>query len=85
MLERARARDPSVRGCLNFLARVVCRVFESCSFSDKYTKGGRAYVYTVKSCTKATACVQYFNFLERLLFKCGFYLRAVMCNVLRNP
>ena len=32
---------------------------------------------TVKSCIKAAAYVQFFNFLVRLLFKCGFYLRAV--------
>ena len=31
---------------------------------------------TVKSCIKAAAYVQFFNFLVRLLFKCGFYLRA---------
>ena len=33
-------------------------------------------VTTVKSCIKAVAYVQFFNFLVRLLFKCGFYLRA---------
>ena len=31
---------------------------------------------TVKSCIKAAAYVQFFNFLVRLLFKCGFYLRV---------
>ena len=31
---------------------------------------------SVKSCIKAAAYVQFFNFLVRLLFKCGFYLRA---------
>ena len=32
---------------------------------------------TVKSCIKAVAFVQFFNFLVWLLFKCGFYLRVV--------
>ena len=31
---------------------------------------------TVQSCITAAAYVQFFNFLVRLLFKCGFYLRA---------
>ena len=31
---------------------------------------------TAKSCIKAAAYVQFFNFLVRLLFKCSFYLRA---------
>ena len=31
---------------------------------------------TAKSCIKAAACVQFFNFLVRLLFKDGFYLRV---------
>ena len=34
-------------------------------------------VITIKWCIKAAAYVQFFNFLARLLFKCGFYLRAV--------
>ena len=33
-------------------------------------------ISTVKSCIKAAAYVQFFNFLVRLLFKCGFYLVA---------
>ena len=40
------------------------------------------YKNTVKSCIKAVACVQFFNFLVRLLFKCGFYLRAAY---MQNP
>ena len=45
---------------------------------------------TVNSCMKAAAYVQIFNFLVRLLFKCGFNLRAAyvrMCKVwsLQNP
>ena len=36
----------------------------------------RKDLFTVKSCIKAAADVQFFNFLVRLLFKCGFYLRA---------
>ena len=36
----------------------------------------RCEPHTVKSCIKAAAYVQVFNFLVRLLFKCGFYLRA---------
>ena len=36
----------------------------------------QVFFYTVKSCIKAAAYVKYFNFGVRLLFKCGFYLRA---------
>ena len=36
----------------------------------------------VKSCIKASAYVQFFNFLLRLLFKCGFYLRVAY---MQNP
>ena len=39
-------------------------------------------VVTVKSCIGATAYLQFFNFLVRLLFKCGFYLRAAY---VQNP
>ena len=37
---------------------------------------------TVKSCIKAAAYVQFFNFLVQLLFKCSFYLRAAY---MQNP
>ena len=33
-------------------------------------------MHTVKPCIKAATYVQFFNFLVRLLFKCGFYLRV---------
>ena len=36
----------------------------------------RNITHTEKACIKADAYVQFFNFLVRLLFKCGFYLRA---------
>ena len=35
--------------------------------------------------TKATAYVQFFNFLMQLLFECGFYLRAAYMLLLRVP
>ena len=37
---------------------------------------------SVKSCIKAVACVQFFNFWVRLLFKCSIYLRAAY---MQNP
>ena len=45
---------------------------------------------SVNSCIKAAAYVQFFNLLVRLLFKCGFHVRAAyvsMCKVwsLQNP
>ena len=46
------------------------------------------HLTTVKSCTNAAAYAQMYNFLLRLLFKCGFYSRAAyMSNVLslQNP
>ena len=43
--------------------------------------------HTVKSCIKAVAYVQFFNFVVWLLFKCGFYLRRLICKILslQNP
>ena len=77
-MEKWRILLETVHRILPLLARV-----HSTRLSTKLASmaGGRllslhAGRRAVKSCTKAVAFVQFFNFLVRLLFECGFYSRA---------
>ena len=66
----------------------ACLCWHECAESNDKLEANRTpnsifwSVITVKSCIKAAACVQFFIFLVRLLFKCGFYLRAAY---MQNP
>ena len=65
-----------------FMNTVVCKRCLSQSFRHQSTSSAKNH--TVKSCIKAAAYVQFFNFLVRLLFKYALYAKSWVCKTRKS-